>query len=178
MARNKLTPGSRGEITYQDLPDGRVRGTLRFRRRDGSYGKLRVRASSNAAARRALMSQGAAQLAAFFVAYFGAIPSLVNAVIHPYDEAATPEAIIWAVFWCVLLLLFIALVAVMTRYARYMHQWWRGEVATRVIESYVVPLHLVARPHDTSRSRRHSGRRRTGCYDSTTRADGLGRSHD
>lgn len=92
-----------------------------------------------------IVAQGAAQLAAFFVAYFGAIPSLVNAVIHPYDEAATPEAITWAVFWCVLLLLFIALVAVMTRYARYMHQWWLGEVAARVIESYEVPLHLVAK---------------------------------
>lgn len=56
MARNKLAPGSHGEITYQDLPDGRVRGTLRLRRLDGSYGKLRVRANSNAAARRALMS--------------------------------------------------------------------------------------------------------------------------
>jgi hypothetical protein len=56
MARNKLAPGSHGEITYQALPDGRVRGTLRFRRLDGSYGKLRVRASSNAAARRSLMS--------------------------------------------------------------------------------------------------------------------------
>ena len=56
MARNKLAPGSHGEITYQDLPDGRVRGTLRFRRIDGSYGKLRVRAISNAAARRSLMS--------------------------------------------------------------------------------------------------------------------------
>jgi hypothetical protein len=92
-----------------------------------------------------IVAQGAAQLAAFFVAYFGAIPSLVNAVIHPYDEAATPEAISWAVFWCVLLLLFIALVAVMNRYARYMHQWWLGEVATRVVESYEVPLHLVAK---------------------------------
>ncbi|GAA1817324.1 tyrosine-type recombinase/integrase [Agromyces neolithicus] len=56
MARTKLGPGSHGEITYQDLPDGRVRGTLRFRRLDGSYGKLRVRASSNAAARRSLLS--------------------------------------------------------------------------------------------------------------------------
>jgi integrase len=56
MARNKLAPGSHGELTYQDLPDGRVRGTLRFRRLDGSYGKLRVRASSNAAARRSLIS--------------------------------------------------------------------------------------------------------------------------
>lgn len=56
MARNKLAPGSHGEFTYQDLPDGRVRGTLRFRRLDGSYGKLRVRAASNAAARRSLMS--------------------------------------------------------------------------------------------------------------------------
>lgn len=56
MARNKLAPGSHGETTFQSLPDGRVRGTLRFRRLDGSYGKLRVRASSNAAARRSLMS--------------------------------------------------------------------------------------------------------------------------
>ncbi|MEF3405127.1 hypothetical protein [Agromyces sp. CCNWLW203] len=92
-----------------------------------------------------IVAQGAAQLAAFFVAYFGAIPSLVNAVIHPYEEAATPDAIFWAVVWCVLLLFFIALVAVMNRYARYMHQWWLGEVATRVIESYEVPLHLVAK---------------------------------
>jgi integrase len=56
MARNKLAPGAHGEITFQELPDGRVRGTVRFRRLDGSYGKLRVRASSNAAARRSLMS--------------------------------------------------------------------------------------------------------------------------
>jgi hypothetical protein len=63
MARNKLAPGSHGEITYQDLPDGRVRGTLRFRRLDGSYGKLRVRASSNAAARRSLMSSVEEQFA-------------------------------------------------------------------------------------------------------------------
>lgn len=56
MARIKLAPGSHGEITYQGLADGRVRGTLRFRRLDGSYGKLRTRAGSNAAARRKLMA--------------------------------------------------------------------------------------------------------------------------
>ncbi len=45
MPRSKMEPGSHGEITYHDLPDGRVRGTVRFRRIDGSYGKLRIRAS-------------------------------------------------------------------------------------------------------------------------------------
>ena len=38
MPRSKMEPGSHGEITYHDPPDGRVRGTVRFRRVDGSYG--------------------------------------------------------------------------------------------------------------------------------------------
>jgi integrase len=56
MARSKIEPGSHGEITFQNLPDGRVRGTLRYRRIDGGYGKVRVRANSTAAARRSLLS--------------------------------------------------------------------------------------------------------------------------
>lgn len=35
MARIELAPGSYGEVTYQGIPDGRVRGTLRFRCLDG-----------------------------------------------------------------------------------------------------------------------------------------------
>ncbi|MFE4227936.1 hypothetical protein ACFRJ8_08635 [Arthrobacter sp. NPDC056886] len=92
-----------------------------------------------------IAAQGAAQLAAFFVAYFGAVPSLVTAVIHPYEEAATPEAIRDALFWCALLLIFLGLVVIMNRYARYMHQWWLGEVASRVVAAYDVPWHLVAK---------------------------------
>jgi hypothetical protein len=38
------------------MPDRRVRGTVRYRRIDGGYGKLRVRANSTAAARRSLLS--------------------------------------------------------------------------------------------------------------------------
>ncbi|MGX5697163.1 tyrosine-type recombinase/integrase [Agromyces soli] len=55
MPRSRMKPGSHGEITYQDLPDGRVRGTLRFRRVDGSYGKRRVRGASKAQVRRSLV---------------------------------------------------------------------------------------------------------------------------
>ncbi len=55
MPRSRMEPGSHGEITYHDLPDGRVRGTVRFRRIDGSYGKLRIRAASRARARRTLV---------------------------------------------------------------------------------------------------------------------------
>ncbi|GAA1774828.1 tyrosine-type recombinase/integrase [Agromyces lapidis] len=55
MARHALAPGSHGDISYQPLPNGRVRGTVRFRRLDGTRGKLRVSARSNAAARRTLM---------------------------------------------------------------------------------------------------------------------------
>jgi len=55
MARHTLAPGSHGDISYQLLPSGRVRGTVRFRRLDGTRGKLRVSARSNAAARRALL---------------------------------------------------------------------------------------------------------------------------
>ena len=58
MPRSKMEPGSHGEITYHDLPDGRVRGTVSFRRIDGSYGKLRIRASSKARARRTLSRSG------------------------------------------------------------------------------------------------------------------------
>ncbi|MFB6612516.1 hypothetical protein ACFCVO_19505 [Agromyces sp. NPDC056379] len=88
-------------------------------------------------------ARGAVQLAAFLVAYFGAIPSLVTAVVHPYDEAATPEAIGSAVFWCLLLLACLAAAMVMGRFARYMHEWWLGEVATRVAENYDVPWQLI-----------------------------------
>lgn len=88
-------------------------------------------------------ARGASQLAAFFVAYFGAIPSLVTAVVHPYDEAATPEVIASAVFWCVLLLACLALTVIMGRFTRYMHSWWLGEVATRVAMNYDVPWHLI-----------------------------------
>ena len=55
MPRSKMEPGSHGEISYHDLPDGRVRGTVKFRRIDGSYGKLRIRAASRAQARRTLV---------------------------------------------------------------------------------------------------------------------------
>lgn len=61
MARQKIEPGSHGKITFQNLPDGRVRGTLRYRRIDGGYGKVRVRANSTAAARRALLSSAEEQ---------------------------------------------------------------------------------------------------------------------
>jgi hypothetical protein len=56
MARSKIEPGSHGEITLQNLPDGRVRGTLRYRRLGGGYGKVRVRANSTAARRSLLWS--------------------------------------------------------------------------------------------------------------------------
>lgn len=57
MPRSRIEPGSHGEITYQDLPDGRVRGTVIFRRMDGSYGKLRTVATSRAKARRTLVER-------------------------------------------------------------------------------------------------------------------------
>lgn len=88
-------------------------------------------------------ARGAVQLAAFFVAYFGAIPSLVTAVVHPYDEAATPEAISSAVLWCLLLLACLAAAVIMGRFARYMHEWWLGEVAARVATNYDVPWQLI-----------------------------------
>ncbi|GGE87264.1 hypothetical protein GCM10011313_07280 [Mycetocola zhadangensis] len=49
MARSKIDPGSHGKITFQNLPDGRVRRTLCYRRIDGGYDKGRVRASFTAA---------------------------------------------------------------------------------------------------------------------------------
>ncbi len=57
MPRSRIEPGSHGEITYQDLPDGRIRGTVIFRRMDGSYGKLRTVATSRAKARRTLVER-------------------------------------------------------------------------------------------------------------------------
>lgn len=92
-----------------------------------------------------VVAQGIAQLATFFVAYFGAVPSLVNAVIHPYDETATAEEIATAAFWFALLLVSLAVVVVMGRFARYMHQWWLGEVAARVAEHYDVPWPLISK---------------------------------
>lgn len=55
MPRRKLEPGSHGEISYQELPDGRVNGTIRFRRLDGTHGRLRTRAKAKAQARRTLI---------------------------------------------------------------------------------------------------------------------------
>ena len=92
-----------------------------------------------------VLSQGIAQLAAFFVAYFGAVPSLVNAVIHSYDRPGTSEEIGVAGFWLVLLLMSLAVVGVMNRFARYMHQWWLGEVAALVAANYDVPWPMVAK---------------------------------
>lgn len=92
-----------------------------------------------------VLAQGGAQLAAFFVAYFGAVPSLVNAVIHPYKETATAQDLGVALFWSVVLLLALGVVVVMNRFARYMHQWWLGEVAARVAASYDVPWPLISK---------------------------------
>ena len=92
-----------------------------------------------------VVAQGIAQLAAFSVAYFGVVPSLVNAVIHPYEEAATTEEVAVAVFWFGLLMISLGFVVVMNRFARYMHQWWLGEVASRVAEHYDIPWPLIAK---------------------------------
>ena len=92
-----------------------------------------------------VFAQGVAQLAAFFVAYFGAVPSLVNAVIHPYEEAATAQELGVAVFWFVALLLSLGVVILMNRFARYMHQWWLGEVASRVAANYDVPWPMISK---------------------------------
>lgn len=92
-----------------------------------------------------VFAQGVAQLAAFFVAYFGAIPALVNAVIHPYEETATAQELSIAVFWFVVLLLSLAVVVLMNRFARYMHQWWLGEVAARVAVHYDVPWPMISK---------------------------------
>lgn len=55
MPRPRLEPGAHGEISYQALANGRVHGTIRFRRVDGSHGRLRMRAASKAQVRRGLL---------------------------------------------------------------------------------------------------------------------------
>lgn len=92
-----------------------------------------------------VFAQGAAQLATFFVAYFGAIPSLVNAVIHPYEETATAQELGVALVWFLALLVSLGVVVLMNRFARYMHQWWLGEVAARVAASYEVPWPMISK---------------------------------
>jgi hypothetical protein len=92
-----------------------------------------------------VFAQGIAQLAAFFVAYFGAVPSLVNALIHPYEETATPQELGLAAFWFAMLLVSLVVVVLMNRFARYMHQWWLGEVAVRVAAHYDVPWPMISK---------------------------------
>lgn len=77
MPRSRMEPGSHGEITYHDLPDGRVRGTVIFRRVDGSYGKLRSRAASRARARRTLVEAVGEEYEA----------------AHPTGEGLTPDSL-------------------------------------------------------------------------------------
>lgn len=74
MARRKLEPGSHGEISYQGLPDGRVLGTIRFRRLDGTHGRLRTRAASKAQARRTLLELVREEYAAVRAAPGGLTP--------------------------------------------------------------------------------------------------------
>lgn len=77
MPRSRIEPGSHGEITYHDLPDGRVRGTVLFRRVDGSYGKLRTVAASRARARRTLVER---------------VGDAYEAV-HPHGDGLTPDSL-------------------------------------------------------------------------------------
>ncbi|MDF0515312.1 hypothetical protein PX701_16925 [Agromyces sp. H3Y2-19a] len=82
-----MEPGSRGEITYHDLPDGRVRGTVVFRRIDGSYGKVRTRATSRARARRTLVAAVGDQYEAAYGANDGLTPeSLFIELTHEYMQ--------------------------------------------------------------------------------------------
>lgn len=74
MARRKLEPGSHGEISYEELPDGRVHGTIRFRRLDGTHGRLRTRAASKAQARRTLLELVREEYDAVLVAPGGLTP--------------------------------------------------------------------------------------------------------
>ncbi|WP_159600461.1 tyrosine-type recombinase/integrase [Agromyces humi] len=87
MPRSKMEPGSHGEISYHDLPDGRVRGTVKFRRIDGSYGKLRIRAASRAQARRTLVEAVGVEYEAAHTTSGGLTPdSLFVELAHEYME--------------------------------------------------------------------------------------------
>ncbi len=87
MPRSKMEPGSHGEISYHDLPDGRVRGTVKFRRIDGSYGKLRIRAASKARARRVLVEAVGEEYEAAHTTGDGLSPdSLFTELAHEYME--------------------------------------------------------------------------------------------
>jgi hypothetical protein len=57
MARPQLPPGTWGEFTKSDLPDGRVEVVVRFRRIDGTAGKTRTKADALAAAKRELKAR-------------------------------------------------------------------------------------------------------------------------
>lgn len=87
MPRKKMEPGSHGEIYFRDLPDGRVHGTVKFRRIDGSYGKLRTRSTSRARARRTLVEAVGDEYEAAHTTGDGLTPdSLFIELAHEYME--------------------------------------------------------------------------------------------